>query len=76
MVNNHIEETINTDNLTTQDLSKGELIICHTNKDSIMLDPARMNKAKMADEFGDKSIIIRITKGTKEKTNHVILIPE
>lgn len=71
MVNNHNEETTNTDNLTTQDLSKGELMICQTNKDSIMLDPARMNEDKMV----DKSIIIRIAKGPEEKTKHVILIP-
>lgn len=63
MVNNHNEETTNTDNLTTQDLSKGELMICQTNKDSIMLDPARMNEDKMVDKMVDKSIIIRITKG-------------
>lgn len=70
MVNNHNEETTNTDNLTTQDLSKGELMICQTNKESIMLDPARMNEDKMV----DKSIIIRIAKGPEEKTKHVILI--
>lgn len=74
MVNNHNKETTNTDNLTTQDLSKGELMICQTNKDSIMLDPARMNEDKMVDKMVDKSIIIRITKG-QEKTKHVILIP-
>lgn len=75
MVNNHNKETTNTDNLTTQDLSKGELMICQTNKDSIMLDPARMNEDKMVDKMVDKSIIIRITKGQEEKTKHVILIP-
>ena len=75
MVNNHNEETTNTDNLKTPDLSKGELMICQTNKDSIMLDPARMNEDKMVDKMVDKSIIIRITKGPEEKTKHVILIP-
>lgn len=54
MVNNNIEETSNTDNLTTPDLSKGELMICQTNKDLIMLDPARMNEDKMVDKMVGK----------------------
>lgn len=62
MVNNHIEDSTNTDNLITQDLSKGELMICQTNRDSLMLDPAHRNEDKIVDE----NIIIRMTKGLEE----------
>lgn len=57
MVNNHIEDSTNTDNLITQDLSKGELMICQTNR-----DPAHRNEDKIVDE----NIIIRMTKGLEE----------